>query len=130
MNKAEKLVSSEAVGANFIQLVEVNGNMYPVKPPTINRVAGAVACLSDLALNDGATIRDVLNTQENAREYARALSFMIQEDYELTEELAKGTYDEVVDALEAAFNMVSARSFSIAASLTKSASALVARSCR
>ena len=129
MNKAEKLVSSEAVGAN-IQFVEVNGTMYPVKPPTINRVAGAVACLSGLALNDGATIRDVLNTQENAREYARALSFLIQEDYELTDELAKGTYDEVIEALATAFGMISGRSFSIAASLTKSASALVARSCR
>ena len=96
MNKAEELVSSEAVGAN-IQFVEVNGTMYPVKPPTINRVAGAVACLSGLALNDGKTIRDVLNIQENARE---------------------------------AFGMISPRSFSIAASLTKSASALVARSCR
>ena len=129
MSKAEKLVSSEAVGAN-IQFVEVNGTMYPVKPPTINRVAGAVACLSGLALNDGATIRDVLNTQENAREYARALSFLIQEDYELTDELAKGTYDEVIEALDTAFGMISPRSFSIAASLTKSASALVARSCR
>lgn len=129
MNKAEKLVSSEAVGAN-IQFVEVNGKMYPVKPPTIDRVAGAVACLSGLALNDGATIRDVLNTQENAREYARALSFLIQEDYELTDELAKGTYDEVIEALDTAFGMISGRSFSIAASLTKSASALVARSCR
>lgn len=129
MNKAEKLVSSEAVDAN-IQLVEVNGTMYPVKPPTINRVAGAVACLSGLALNDGKTIRDVLNTQENAREYARALSFLIQEDYELTDELAKGTYDEVIEALDTAFGMISGRSFSIAASLTKGASALVARSCR
>ncbi len=129
MNQAAKLVSSAIVGADF-QLVEVNGKMYPVKPPTINRVAGAVACLSGLALNDGATIKDILLVQENAREYARALSFMIQENYELTDELAKGTYDEVVDALEAAFNMVSARSFSIAASLTKSASALVARSLR
>lgn len=129
MNKAEKLVSSEAVDAN-IQLVEVNGKMYPVKPPTINRVAGAVACLSGLALNDGATIRDVLNTQENAREYARALSFLIQDDYELTDELAKGTYDEVIEAIDIAFGMISGRSFSIAASLTKSASALVARSCR
>lgn len=129
MSKAEKLVSSEAVGAN-IQFVEVNGTMYPVKPPTINRVAGAVACLSGLALNDGKTIRDVLNIQENAREYARALSFLIQEDYELTDELAKGTYDEVIEALDTAFGMISPRSFSIAASLTKSASALVARSCR
>ena len=129
MNKAEELVSSEAVGAN-IQFVEVNGTMYPVKPPTINRVAGAVACLSGLTLNDGKTIRDVLNIQENAREYARALSFLIQEDYELTDELAKGTYDEVIEALDTAFGMISPRSFSIAASLTKSASALVARSCR
>lgn len=129
MNKAAKLVSSGVVGAN-IQFVEVNGTMYPVKPPTINRVAGAVACLSGLALNDGKTIRDVLNIQENAREYARALSFLIQEDYELTDELAKGTYDEVIEALDTAFGMISGRSFSIAASLTKSASALVARSCR
>lgn len=129
MNKAAKIVSSAIVGADF-QLVEVNGNMYPVKPPTINRVAGAVACLSGLALNEGATIKEMLSVQESAREYARALSFLIQDNYDLADELSQGTFVEVVEALAVAFDMISPRSFSTAASLTRSASLLVARSLR
>lgn len=129
MNEAAKLVSGAIVGADF-ELVEVNGNTYVVKPPTIKRMAGAVACLSKLALADGATLRDIFTVQESANEYARALSFLIQEDYELADELGKGTYEEVVDALSVAFDMIPPRSFSIAASLTKNASALVAKSRR
>jgi hypothetical protein len=89
-----------------------------------------VACLSVLALNDGATLKDVFTAQVDAREYARALSYLIQEDYALEEELSGGTFEEVVDALSAAFDMIPPRSFSIAASLTRNASALVARSRR
>lgn len=129
MNEAAKLVSGAIVGADF-ELVEVNGNTYVVKPPTIKRMAGAVACLSKMALADGATFRDIFIEQDSSEEYARALSFFIQEDYELTEELAKGTYNEVIEALATVFDMISPRSFSIAASLTKNASALVAKSRR
>ena len=129
MNQAAKLVSSAVVGADF-KLVEMNGKMYPVKPPTIYRVAGAVACLSGLALNEGATIKEMLSVQESAHEYARALSFLIQDNYDIADELSQGTFEEVVEALVVAFDMISPRSFSNAASLTRSASALVARSLR
>ena len=129
MNKAAKLVSSAIVGADF-EVIDVNGKAYVLKPPTINGIAGAVQKLSKLALPDSATLRDMFCAQEDAREYAAALSFFIQENYDLTDELAKGTYEEVVEGLMTALNMVSAKSFSNAASLTKSASVLVAKPLR
>jgi len=129
MNKAAKLVSSAVVGADF-EVIEVNGTSYVVKPPTINRIAGAVSRLSRLALHDGATLKDILSVQENAREYAMALSYLIQENYDLADELSKGSFDEVVTGLATAIDMISAKSFSIAASLTKNASVLVAKPLR
>lgn len=129
MNKAAKIVSGAIVGADF-EVIDVNGKVYVVKPPTINRIAGAVSRLSKLALPDSATLKDMFCTQEDAREYAAALSFLIQENYDLTDELSQGTFEEVVDGLATALDMVPAKSFSIAASLTKSASALVAKPLR
>jgi len=129
MNKAAKLVSSAIVGADF-EVVEVNGKAYVLKPPTINRIAGAVARLSRLALPDAATMKDLLCSQEDAREYAMALSFLIQDNYDLADELSQGTFEEVVEGLVTAFDMISAKSFSNAASLTKSASVLVAKPLR
>lgn len=126
MNEAAKKVSSALVGADF-EVIYVNGNGYIIKPPTINRIAGAVARLSSLALPDGATLKDILSVQEDAREYAMALSYLIQGNYNLGNELAEGTFDEVVEGLERAFDMISARSFTIAASLTRNASVLVAK---
>lgn len=129
MNKAAKLVSSAIVGADF-EVVEVNGKGYVLKPPTINKMAGAVARLSMLALPDSATLKDMFCAQEDAREYAMALSYLIQENYDLADELSQGTFEEVVNGLVTAFNMISAKSFSTAASLTKSASVLVAKPLR
>ena len=129
MNEAAKLVSSAIVGADF-EVVEVNGKAYVLKPPTIKRIAGAVSGLSKLALPDSATLKDMFCSLDEAVEYARALSFLINENYDLADELAQGTFDEVVNGLVTAFNMISAKSFSTAASLTKSASVLVAKPLR
>lgn len=129
MNKAAKLVSSAIVGADF-EVIDIGGKAYVLKPPTINRIAGAVSRLSRLALPDCATLKDMFCAQEDAREYAAALSFFIQENYDLTDELSQGTFEEVVDGLAKALNMISAKSFSTAASLTKSASVLVAKPLR
>ena len=129
MNKAAKLVSSAIVGADF-EVIDINGKAYVIKPPTINRMAGAVARLSKLALPDSATLKDMFCAQEDAKEYAMALSYLIQENYDLADELSQGTFEEVVNGLVTAFNMISAKSFSTAASLTKSASVLVAKPLR
>ncbi len=125
MNKAAKIVSSAIIGADF-EVVEVNGKGYIIKPPTIKRISGAIARLSHLALPDGATLRDIFKSQEHSEEYAYALSYLIQGDYSLAEELSEGTYDEIIEGLLKAFDMLSAKSFSIAVSLTRSASALAA----
>lgn len=129
MNKAARLVSSAIVGADF-EVIDIGGKAYVLKPPTINRIAGAVSRLSKLALPDCATLKEMFCAQEDAREYAAALSFFIQDNYDLTDELSQGTFEEVVDGLAKALNMVSAKSFSTAASLTKSASVLVAKPLR
>ena len=125
MNKAAKLVSSALIGADF-EVIDVNGKAYILKPPTIDKIAGAVSRLSKLSLPDSATLKDMFCNQEDANEYAAALSYLINGNYDLTDELSKGTFDEIVNGLDVGFGLISAKSFSIAASLTKSASLLVA----
>lgn len=125
MNKAAKLVSSALIGADF-EVIDVNGKAYILKPPTIDKIAGAVSRLSKLSLPDSATLKDMFCNQVDAHEYAAALSYLINGNYDLTDELSKGTFDEIVNGLDIGFGMISAKSFSIAASLTKSASLLVA----
>jgi hypothetical protein len=63
---------------------------------------------------------------KDAKNYARALSWLIEGDDKLTDELSEGTYEEVVNALCDGFDLVSASVFYNAASLMRTASQLTA----
>lgn len=125
MSEASKLVSSAIIGGDYA-IVYVNGKAYPVKPPTIKRLAGAISCISGLDIGDEGTLRDILLSAKDCQAYAKALSWLVSGDLSLSEELAGGTLDEVVDALSSAFGLVGVRPFLRAASLTRSSSLLAA----
>lgn len=101
--------------------------MYPVAQPVVKRLAGAVSCISDLDMQDAGTLKDMLLSAKDCSAYARALSWFIKGNEELTDELMEGKYAELVDALAAIFDMISIAPFAKAASLTKNASLLVAK---
>lgn len=125
MSKASKLVSDAIIGADYT-LVYVNGKAYPIKQPTINRLAGAVSCISGLDLGDGVTLKDMLLSAKDSKAYAKALSWLIKGNQTLASELSKGTFEEIVSALSVAFDMVGVTPFLKAASLTRNASLLAA----
>ena len=125
MSKASKLVADAIIGGDYT-LVYVNGKAYPVLPPTIKRLAGAISCISELELNDGSTLKEMLLSSKDCKVYARALSWLVSGDLSLSEELSDGTFEEVVNALSSVLDMVGVTPFLKAASLTRSASLLAA----
>ena len=125
MSKASKLISGAIIGADYT-LVYVNNKAYPVKPPTIRRLAGAIHCISDLDLEDKGTLKDMFLSAKDCEAYAKALSWLVAGDLSLSDELQEGTFEEVVDALSSALDLVGVNPFLKAASLTRNASLLAA----
>ncbi len=125
MSKASKLVSDAIIGADYT-IVYVNGKAYPIKPPTIHKLAGAISCISGLELDEQGTLKDMLLSAKDCKAYAKALSWFIKGNQSLNAELSKGTLEEVVKALTIAFDLVGINPFLTAASLTRSASLLAA----
>ena len=125
MSKASKLISEAIVGSDYI-LVYVNGKAYPVSPPTIKKLAGAISCICEIDFTEGGTIKEMLLSAKDCKAYAQALSWLMNGDLSLSEELCNGTFGEVVDALSSVLDLVGIGPFLKAASLTKNASLLAA----
>ena len=123
MNEASRLISGAILGLDATTIV-VNGKRYVIGPPTINSIAGAAYHLSPIV--DGASFKEVVAAINDAPAMAKALSYFICGSDALFDELSQGTYDEVVDALEAAYSMISARSFTRLSVLARSVAALTA----
>jgi hypothetical protein len=124
MDNSAKIVSDAIIGNDF-KTVFINGKAYTLNPPTIIKIAGATSCLSKIE-NKAQTIPDMLLSCKDAKNYARALSWLIEGDDKLVDELSEGTYEEVVNALCDGFDLISTSVFYKAASLMKTASQLTA----
>lgn len=126
MDKGAKLISGEVVGLNAVTVI-INGRAYVIDPPTIHKFEGATRCLADVNLREDAqTIKELLLSNQDCSAYARALSWLINDDESLTKELEKGSYEDVVNALEEGLALMSPQVFWKAASLMKTASLLTA----
>lgn len=112
------------LGRDF-RTVVVAGKAYTIYPPTIERMAGAISHLSEV--RDAQTIREVLLSLGDMVSLAKALSWLVAGDESLSGELAQGTLDEVVDALDAATGMIDIEDFRKAVSSAKSVSLLAAK---
>ncbi len=124
MNKGAKIVADALLGRDF-RTVVVAGKAYTIYPPTIEKLAGAISHLSEV--RDAQTVREVLLSLGDMGRMAKALSWLVAGDESLSGEFAKGTLDEVVDALDAATGMIDMKVFLKAASLAKSVSLLAAK---
>ena len=111
-------------GSDF-RTVFVAGKVYTVYPPTIHKLAGAISYLSGVQEADN--LKDVLLSLGKSEAYSKALSWLIAGDESLSEELAKGTYEENVNALDEALSMIDSKVFLKAASLAKNVSLLAAK---
>lgn len=118
------MVASAIIGMDY-KMVIVNDKSYIIEPPTIARIAGATYWLCDYG--EGEKLRDILMSLSKVENLAKALSWLIQGNDELSEELAKGSLTEVVDGIEAGFRMIEATNFMRLSALQKSARLLVAK---
>ncbi len=125
MSKASKLISDAIIGGDYT-LVYVNNKAYPIKPPSIKKLAGAISCISGLELSEDSSIKEMFLSAKDCKAYTQALSWLVNGDLSLSEELSEGTFEEVVDALSSALDLVGINPFLKAASLTRSASLLAA----
>lgn len=123
MENGAKIVSSAILGMDVGTCV-VNGKAYFIKPPTIKKMAGAGYYLSELG--DGSSVKELLWTLASDKA-AHALSWMIQGNDTLADELSNGTLEEVIDGLTTAFDMIKPENFIKLSGLTKSIASLIAR---
>lgn len=107
-NNAAKIVSSAIIGMDF-KAVVVNRRSYVIMPPTIKKIAGAAYWLSDI--QEAKTLKEMFMSINNAEALAHALSWFINGNDDLSDELAKGTQDEVIEGLEAAYSLISTQNF-------------------
>lgn len=121
---ASKIVNAAVLGKDF-ETVFVNGNVYVIYPPTIHKIAGAGYYLCDL--KEAVTVMDMLRSLKDVEMASRALSWLIQGDENLCEELSAGTFDEVVEALATGLSMVSAENFYKLSVLVKNVALLTAK---
>lgn len=121
---AAKIVSSAILGMDF-KVVIVNGKSYIVTPPTIKKIAGAAYWLSDV--KDGKSIKELLASINNVEPLAHALSWFIQGNDSLFEELSNGTLNEVIDGLESAYSLLSTKNFLRLSVLAKNVASLTAK---
>lgn len=121
---ASKIINAAVLGKDF-ETVFVNGNVYVIHPPTIHKIAGAGYYLCDL--KEAVTVMDMLRSLKDVEMASRALSWLIQGDENLCEELSAGTFDEVVEALATGLSMVSAENFYKLSVLAKNVALLTAK---
>lgn len=116
---------SEAITGMDFRTVIVGCKSYTVYPPTIHKLAGAISYLSGVQEADN--LKDVLLSLGKSEAYSKALSWLIAGDESMSDELAKGTYEENVNALDEAFSMIDSKVFLKAVSLAKNVSLLAAK---
>lgn len=121
---ASKIINAAVLGKDF-ETVFVNGKVYVIYPPTIHKIAGAGYYLCDL--KEAVTVMDMLRSLKDVEMASRALSWLIQGDENLCEELSAGTFDEVVKALATGLSMVSAENFYKLSVLAKNVALLTAK---
>ena len=120
---AAKIVASAILDMDF-KTVVVAGNAYIIMPPTMKKLAGAGYWLSGIK---GDTIKEVFLSKDNIEAFSHALSWLIQGDESLFEELLNGTDKELSDALEEAYSLISTENFSKLLALAKNVANLTAK---
>lgn len=124
MNEGSKIVLDAIIGNDF-RVVVVNGKSYVINPPTIHKIAGAASYLSKVGKME--TLEDVLSSMKDTPNASYALSWLIQGNSELYEELSKGTFEENVDALSIALSLISVENFMKLSALVKNVTSLAAK---
>lgn len=124
MSKASKLVAGAILGEDFVTIM-VNGKTYCISPPTIIKLVKAAKYLD--SFEEGKTLAEVLCMLKNLDDACKALSVFIQGDESISDELSKGTLEEVVNGLQTAYSLISIKDFQTLSILAKSAARMIAK---
>lgn len=124
MSKASKLVADAILGEDSVTIM-VNGKTYCISPPTIIKLVKAAKYLN--SFEDGKTLAEVLGMLKNLYDACKALSIFIQGDESISDELSKGTFEEVVNGLQTAYSLISIKDFQTLSILAKSAAMMIAK---
>lgn len=107
-NKGAKLVSGDILGLN-IKNIEVGGRFYTIEPPTIERISGAAYYLSSFDFIESK--EDLVHQMQIMKDASTALSWFISGNDSLTDQLSKGTVEEICDGIEAALSLIDIENF-------------------
>ena len=124
MNQGAKIVSDAIIGTDF-KVVVVNSKPYIIYPPTIHKIAGAASYLSNVGKIEN--LEDIFLSMKDTPNASHALSWLINGNDELFEELSKGTFEENVEALSIAFSLISVENFMKLSALVKNVASLAAK---
>ena len=124
MSKASKLVAYAILGEDSVTIM-VNGKTYCISPPTIIKLVKAAKYLD--SFEEGKTLAEVLCMLKNLDDACKALSVFIQGDESISDELSKGTLEEVVNGLQTAYSLISIKDFQTLSILAKSAARMIAK---
>lgn len=124
MSKASKLVADAILGEDSV-ITMVNGKTYCISPPTIIKLVKAAKYLD--SFEEGKTLAEVLGMLKNLDDACKALSVFIQGDESISDELSKGTLEEVVNGLQTAYSLISIKDFQTLSILAKSAARMIAK---
>lgn len=124
MSKASKLVADAILGEDAVTII-VDGKVYYVSPPTIIKLVKAAKYLD--SFEEGKTLAEVLGMLKNLDDACKALSVFIQGDESISDELSKGTLEEVVNGLQTAYSLISIKDFQTLSILAKSAARMIAK---
>ena len=123
---AAKTVSSAILGID-VKIVLVNGKRYVLHPPTIAKIAGGGYWLSRFDRKDKGSIDAIIMAMTDVEAVSKALSWMIQGDESLADELKEGTLEENIVALCTAYSMVNAQNFTMLSTLSENVGKMIAR---
>ena len=124
MSKASKLITDAILEEDSVTIM-VNGKTYCISPPTIIKLVKAAKYLN--SFEEGKTLAEVLGMLKNLYDACKALSIFIQGDESISDELSKGTLEEVVNGLQTAYSLISIKDFQTLSILAKSAARMIAK---
>lgn len=124
MSKASKLVAGALLGEDSVTIM-VNGKTYCISPPTIIKLVKAAKYLD--SFEEGKSLVEILGMLKDLGNACKALSVFIQGDESISDELSKGTLEEVVYGLQTAYSLISIKDFQTLSILAKSAARMIAK---
>lgn len=91
------------------ETILVNGKVYYVTPPTIKKMVGCAMYMSDFGNEE--SLRDYFMKMGDLGKVCKALSWLVVGDESKAEDFMEGTLEEIVQAIDVCWALVSAENF-------------------